>query len=379
MVCRQLQCGAAILGNVSITATVEDVLNGSIEVVCTEPVPTRAECRMNQTNGSDCADVQIVQVTCSGPFRVRLADGNNMCSGRVELSYQSTWEAVCGAGWDRQNGDVVCRELGCGEAVTVNITDPQAGTRKVLLRGVACQGTETTLYRCPSDPIDTNSSAHCVPASVRCSGPVPLRLVNGTNACSGRVEVYHHGVWGTVCDNGWDRQAAGVVCQLLNCGSALSVAGGGQYGAGAGVIWLDELSCNGAEVALDQCSTKPWGVNNCNHSQDAGVSCSGPVRVRLENGHTVCSGRVEVYHLGSWGTVCDAGWDIREAGVVCQMLNCGPALSAHTGSYFGGGTGEIWLEGVRCLGTETALDQCTSGTPVTNRCTHNTDAGVTCS
>ncbi|XP_078061961.1 scavenger receptor cysteine-rich type 1 protein M130-like, partial [Mustelus asterias] len=169
MVCRQLQCGAAILGNVSITATVEDVLNGSIEVVCTEPVPTRAECRMNQTNGSDCADVQIVQVTCSGPFRVRLADGNNMCSGRVELSYQSTWEAVCGAGWDRQNGDVVCRELGCGEAVTVNITDPQAGTRKVLLRGVACQGTETTLYRCPSDPIDTNSSAHCVPASVRCS------------------------------------------------------------------------------------------------------------------------------------------------------------------------------------------------------------------
>lgn len=42
-----------------------------------------------------------------------------------------------------------------------------------------------------------------------------VRLVNGRTASSGKVEVCVDGLWGRVCDNGWDQQDATVVCRQL--------------------------------------------------------------------------------------------------------------------------------------------------------------------
>lgn len=104
---------------------------------------------------------------------------------------------------------------------------------------------------------------------------VPIRLVNGTSHCSGRVEVFYGHQWGTVCDDNWDIVDAEVVCRQLGCGTALSAPSSAYFGRGSEPIWLDEVICRGTEAALSECSTKPWGLHDCVHGEDAGVVCSG--------------------------------------------------------------------------------------------------------
>ena len=107
------------------------------------------------------------------------------------------------------------------------------------------------------------------------SEPTQVRLVNSSSRCSGRVEVHHNQQWGTVCDDSWDLSDAEVVCRQLGCGLAVSAPGRAPFGQGHGPIWLDEVNCTGMEGAITECNFKPWGVHNCNHSEDVGVVCSG--------------------------------------------------------------------------------------------------------
>lgn len=174
-----------------------------------------------------------------------------------------------------------------------------------------------------------------------------IRLVGGSSDLEGRVEVCVSGVWGTVCDDSWDGPDAQVACKQLNlpytglqvsrlacpsrlrCNSCIflyhsgaTAYGSAYFGQGTGSIVMDDLSCNGDESSLLNCSFNP--NHNCVHFEDAGVVCGNAScsenDVRLVNGFTDFEGRVEVCLNGKWGTVCDDLWSANDAIVVCGQL-----------------------------------------------------------
>ena len=100
----------------------------------------------------------------------------------------------------------------------------------------------------------------------------------------------------------------------------------------------------------------------------------GPLR---ENG----VGRVEVFYKEQWGTICDSGWDLRDAKVVCRQLGYHNAVRTLQRSKIIPGSGQIWLSSVACTGEEQNIASCLHrGWGISySWCSHDRDAGVECS
>ena len=103
----------------------------------------------------------------------------------------------------------------------------------------------------------------------------PIRLVNGSSANEGNVEVYVNGVWGAVCDDGWDISDALVACRQLGYPSVLRVHEAAAFGNASLPFLLDDLLCDGTELVLTDCnSNTPVGQHNCQPHEIAGVRCN---------------------------------------------------------------------------------------------------------
>ncbi|XP_006167812.1 macrophage scavenger receptor types I and II isoform X2 [Tupaia chinensis] len=101
-----------------------------------------------------------------------------------------------------------------------------------------------------------------------------VRLVGGSGPHQGRVEVFHGGRWGTICDDRWEIRTGLVVCRSLGYQGVQSVHSRAYFGEGTGPIWLKDVFCFGRESSIEECKIKEWGVRACSHSEDAGVTCA---------------------------------------------------------------------------------------------------------
>ena len=90
------------------------------------------------------------------------------------------------------------------------------------------------------------------------------------------------------------------------------------------------------------------------------------------------TGRVEILHNRQWGTICDDNWDINDARVVCHQLGYKYGVRALQGGQVPDGSGQIWLDDVRCRGNEQSLSECPHSGWGNENCGHRQDAGVEC-
>ncbi|KAM9782737.1 scavenger receptor cysteine-rich domain-containing protein DMBT1-like, partial [Neosynchiropus ocellatus] len=470
VLCRELKCGAALEAktNAFFGEGSNEIWLDDVE--CTGRETTILKCPHKELGENNCGHGEDAGVVCSE--HVNVINGSSRCEGRVELYHGGQWKKVCGSDWGMKEAEVLCREVNCGTPLMATNRLQFGESPKMDSVKTICHGNETSLTHCVSQ----EHPGGCVDAVVSCGNNKPIRLVNGTNRCSGRVELHHSGEWGTVCDDRWGLNEAQVACREMNCGIPLEVKSGAFFGRGQDQVWLDDVQCSGQEKFLSDCSHRSFGMHDCDHDEDAGVvcsehlrltngtarcngrlelnhkdnwvkvcnsnwnyqmakmvcaeihcgnpketgitshygqgglrgyvsrcpdsavsisecdlephtgtcegvslSCEGSPHIRLVNGTDRCSGRVEIMHNGVWGTVCDDHWDVREAQVVCRSVDCGSALTAKPGAFFGTGRGQVWLDDMECVGNETSLEHCPRPEFGQNNCGHSEDAGVICS
>ncbi|XP_046729052.1 scavenger receptor cysteine-rich type 1 protein M130-like [Silurus meridionalis] len=371
VVCREVGCGEAVdaLGEASFGQGSGPIWMRNLE--CSGFESSLKKCGLSGSSVDKCNHKEDAGVICS---EVRLVGGSR-CSGRVEVLHGKTWFSVCNADFDKQDFEVMCRELGCGPPVKMlGAGAVRRGNSQVWREQLQCRGTESQIHFCPKSTL-RHSCSHDSEVGLVCADSV--RLVNGSSHCAGRVEVLHRGEWGTVCDDNWNMKAAAVVCGELGCGEAVDALHHSHFGAGSDSIWMDDVSCTGSESTLKNCGSAEFSINDCDHMKDAGVICSESLK--LVDGGSRCAGRVEVFYRGQWGTVCDDGWNMKAAAVVCKELGCSEAIDALSDAHFGLGTGPVWMVVGDCSGDEETLKSCLSGEWGTDYCSHKDDAGVVCS
>ncbi|XP_053386941.1 deleted in malignant brain tumors 1 protein-like [Mercenaria mercenaria] len=202
----------------------------------------------------------------------------------------------------------------------------------------------------------------------------PLNITDISGARS-RIDIMVKGEWGTICYDGFDSNDATVICKMFG----LNYRSFARYWYGSGIIFIDNLKCNGSESHINECNYTVF--NSCTRRYVAGVFCTdNPLNIsgiRLVNGIGLSDGRVEILINDTWGTICSSSFGSYEANAICSILGYTGYTAYYTNANtYGEGTGPIFVNELDCPYQAIDFNNCTY--VVDSLCSHYSDVAVVC-
>lgn len=93
------------------------------------------------------------------------------------MQHNGIWGTVCDDNWDISDANVVCRQIGCGQALSSpHMAYFGQGNGQIWLDDVRCTGHESSLFQCAHNGFGTHNCGHSEDASVVCQGRIAFVL-----------------------------------------------------------------------------------------------------------------------------------------------------------------------------------------------------------
>jgi hypothetical protein len=357
---------------------------------CNECISGESSCQLGTTT-----DLPPTSTTPSGHY-VYLSGGSSDNEGNVFAynPHKNVIGPVCDDFWDINDALVVCRQLGFAGVETVHSGSYFGNVYPTFsYEKVDCTGDEASLDDCPWAGLDdcgfwdgagvvcsrSATTSEGTTTEVTTSEPVGhyVELVGGSAPNEGNVYAQNPvtGIYGPVCDDGFDVNAANVVCKQLGFAGASNFHTESHYGFVSHVFSYDDISCNSNEGTLDDCQHSNF--ENCGPNEGAGVECIDHY-IELVGGSAANEGNVHAKNpvTGVYGPVCDDGFDLNAASVVCKQLNFTGAVAVHSESFYGHVNHIFSYDDISCNSNEGTLDDCLHSN--SENCSPIEGAGVQC-
>ncbi|MEQ2190996.1 hypothetical protein XENOCAPTIV_017658, partial [Xenoophorus captivus] len=255
VICQRLDCGMSVSRRLSLHSPKQSFFQ--IDFSCTQTL----KCMKLES----FYNIFRVEITCSDS--IRLVNSSNQCSGRLELKMNQLWSTVCEKDFDKQDAEVVCREIGCGPPVILQGALFGGEEAPLKRRAFQCEGNESALLECRSSDSTTNT---CSPENVvglTCSDYI--RLAGETSRCAGTLEMLYQGQWKPVVDKFdlLEEKLTHSVCAELGCGAFVSART--EEKQMRSVWWITSI-CVESGNKLRECGT----LNDDIHDTSMEVICS---------------------------------------------------------------------------------------------------------
>ena len=319
---------------------------------------------------------------------VRLAGGPSPASGRVEVHHDGEWGTVCDEDWGPAEAQVVCRQLGFAGVHDSAGMGFGAGSGRIWLDRLACEGGERALADCPFPGWGAASCAHEQDVGVACVGAelpafsASFTVAGGFDQASSPVQGFtvvdaHGGAPDAAVAAVADQDVVDLTGVPGGVASIRADVGDDPRGPLAGVRFdlegptrLARLDSGDAvhslygEAAPGDFLGEPLPNGDYRISatpQWVPAPLDGEAQwrdLRLVGGTQPDEGRIEIYHRGEWGSVCAGNWRVAEAAVACRQLGFVGLREGVADAPSAGAPARAWLRGLRCAGDESVLADC---------------------